>query len=536
MDIATLGIFRKMRDVFLRLQLWRRVERISREVRENIQSSEKDTPVVFFNASTRIRDLSQNAAFSLITSWGLELQGIPVVHFTCQSGMSRCVLGAVQGNLIDAPPCKGCIKNSASFFTGDNTHWFSYEVDEHLNADLQGLSLEEMKQYRFRDRKYGELVLPSMRWVLRRYHLMDDYQTRFLFREFILSAHNIWQKFSVFLEKHEPQTVVLYNGLFFPEAAARQAALDQGIRVITHEVGFSPLSGFFTEGLAPSYPINIPDEFELTSQQNKLLDGYLEERFQGRFTMAGIEFWPEIQSPGKTFSDLADRYAQVVVIFTNVVFDTSQVFANTVFSDMFDWLDCLEEFIRDYQDTLFIIRAHPDELRKGKKSKETVKQWVDNKKVDQLPNVVFWGPDEPVSSYELIDLAKFVLVYNSSIGLEASLMGVAVISAGEARYTHHDTVSYQDDIQDYLRTVKQFLEAEKIQQPVEHQKNARKFLFYQIFKVSLPFSRFLLEHPNPGFVRIKNFSWPELLPENSPTIKTLLEGILAGRDFQMNKD
>lgn len=525
-----------MRDVILRLQLRSRVARISREIRENKQSSENDTPVVFFNASTRIRDLSQNAAFSLIASWGLELKGIPVIHFTCQAGMSRCVLGAVQGKISDAPPCKGCIKNSASFFTADNTHWFSYDVDEQLKADLQGLNLEEIKQYRFQDRKYGELVLPSMRWVLRRYHLRDDYQTRFLFKEFILSAHNIWQKFAAFLEEHQPRAVVLYNGLFFPEAAARQVALDQGIRVITHEVGFSPLSGFFTEGLAPSYPITIPDQFELSSEQNKILDGYLEKRFQGQFTMAGVKFWPEIQSPGNTFSNLVDRYAQVVVIFTNVVFDTSQVFASTVFSDMFDWLDHLEELIRDHQDTLFVIRAHPDELRKGKKSKETVEQWVEKNKVDQLSNVVFWGPNEPVSSYELIDLAKFVLVYNSSIGLEASLRGVPVISAGESRYTPHHMVNYLESIRDYLNEVRQFLEADKIQLPVKYQKNARKFLFYQTFKVSLPFSRFLLEHPNPGFVRIKKFSWPELLPGKSPTINTLLEGVLAGRDFQRNRD
>lgn len=525
-----------MRDVFLRLQLRSRIARISREVREHKKNREKDTPVVFFNASTRIRDLSQNAAFSLIASWGLELKGVPVVHFTCQAGMSRCVLGAVQGKINDAPPCKGCIHNSASFFTADNTHWFSYDEDEQINADLQDLNLEEMKQYRFQDRKYGELVLPSIRWVLRRYHLEDDDQTRFLFREFILSAHSIWQKFLTILEEHQPRAVVLYNGLFFPEAAARQAALDQGIRVITHEVGFSPLSGFFTEGLAPSYPITIPDNFELTGEQNKILDDYLEDRFQGRFTMAGVKFWPEIQSPGNTFTNLVDRYDQVVVIFTNVVFDTSQVFANTVFADIFDWLDHLEELIRDHQDTLFVIRAHPDELRKGKKSKETVEQWVEKNKVGQLSNAVFWGPNEPVSSYELIDLAKFVLVYNSSIGLEASLRGVPVISAGEARYTQHKTVSYQENIQDYLRNVRHFLDAEKIQQPVEHQKNARKFLFHQMFKVSIPFSRFLLEHPNPGFVRIKNISWPELLSENSPTIHTLLEGILAGRDSQRKKD
>ena len=53
-------------------------------------------PVVFFNASTRIHGHSQNAAFSLLTSWAVRLTGVPVVHFVCQAGMSRCVLGTDQ--------------------------------------------------------------------------------------------------------------------------------------------------------------------------------------------------------------------------------------------------------------------------------------------------------------------------------------------------------------------------------------------------------------------------------------------------------
>ena len=80
----------------------------------------------------------------------------------------------------------------------------------------------------------------------------------------------------------------MFNGQFYPEATARYIAQKRGIRAITHEVGLQPASAFFTDGEATAYPIHIPDEFELNEEQNAKLDAYLARRFQGDFTMAGI--------------------------------------------------------------------------------------------------------------------------------------------------------------------------------------------------------------------------------------------------------
>jgi capsule polysaccharide export protein KpsC/LpsZ len=151
--------------------------------------------------------------------------------------------------------------------------------------------------------------------------------------------------------------------------------------------------------------------------------------------MAGIQFWPEMRQMDDEFLQKADQFDQIVRIFTNVIFDTSQFHANTVFSTMFDWLDLVYELIKAHPETLFVIRAHPDELRSGKQSRESVPGWIEINKVEQLANVVFVGPKEYLSSYELIQRSKFVMVYNSSIGLEAALMGKEVLCGGNARYT-----------------------------------------------------------------------------------------------------
>ena len=56
--------------------------------------------------------------------------------------------------------------------------------------------------------------------------------------------------------------------------------------------------------------------------------------------MAGIKFKTDMKKLDVSFlQKRAAQFKQIVPVFTNVIFDTSQPHANTVFEDMFDWLD-----------------------------------------------------------------------------------------------------------------------------------------------------------------------------------------------------
>lgn len=152
---------------------------------------------------------------------------------------------------------------------------------------------------------------------------------------------------------------MIFNGILYPEATARWVALQKGTRVVTQEVGFQPFSAFFTDGEATAYPIPIPPSFELSERQNRRLDAYLERRFHGQFTMAGIRFWPEMKGLDEAFLQKAAQFRQIVAVFTNVVYDTSQVHANVAFRHMFHWLDHVLKIIQSHPETLFVIRAIP---------------------------------------------------------------------------------------------------------------------------------------------------------------------------------
>jgi len=534
------GLFFKyyngVRRLLARWQNDRQIKWIAGQINARVSVDEQERPVIFFNASTRLSGMSLNAGFSLIASWAVRMRGVPVVHFVCRAGMSRCMLGTDKDNPAKNPPCGECMAQSRRLYADAAMCEFTYEIDSALAKALESLDLSALMQFEHRNIPLGAIVLPSLRWALRCHTLEDNAATRYLLREYILSAWRVAQTFTALVEKTHPQAIVLFNGMTYPEATARWVAKQRKIRVITHEVGLQPFTCFFTTGEATAYPIHIPDDFDLSPEQDQRLDAYLAQRFQGNFTMAGIRFWQDIQGLSAEFIERAKKFKQIVPVFTNVIFDTSQVHANVLFRDMFAWLDVILDIIRAHPETLFVIRAHPDEMRPGKESRENVRGWVKRNKVDELPNVMFVDSLEYINSYELIRQAKFSMVYNSTIGLEASIMGAPVLCGGKARFTQYPTVYLPTTPQDYCDQAEKFLAVDKVPFPSEFQRQARRFLYYQLFRVSLPFGNFLQEDGFwKGYVRLKSFTYNTLLPQNSPVMGILADGILFDKPFVLNE-
>jgi hypothetical protein len=512
------------------VSLARGVARASRPVADR-------QPVLFFNTSTRLSGLSQNAAFSLLASWAVQLSGVPVVHFVCKAGMSRCVLGTDETKPSHPMPCGMCIRQSRANYIGAETRWFTYQQNEILSTTLKNLSLDELLRYEHPlpdgsgHFPLGVLVLPSLRWRLRLQSLTDDEPTRFLCREFMLSAWNVACEFNSLLETVKPQAAVLFNGMHFPEATAFWLCQQRGVRAITHESGFQPFSGYFVEGQATMYPITIPD-VDLTAEQNAHLDADLQKRWQGDFSMAGVKFWHEIHKLSDSLKAKIATHRQMVAVFTNVIFDTTQLHANVAFRDMFDWLDTLLEVVRVHPETLFIIRAHPDEDRPGKASRESVAMWMERSGAAALENVVFIPPQERLSSYDLVRAAKFILAYNSTISLESTLLSVPALCAARSPFTDYGTTFFEPDRESYLQRLNAFLTAENLQVPEGAVLRIRRFMYYRYYRFSLPFGEFVESTQPTGYVRLKKFTLHNL--EKSPTARLLLDGLFHEKQFELD--
>ena len=129
-----------------------------------------------------------------------------------------------------------------------------------------------------------------------------------------------------------------------------------------------------------------------------------------------------------------------------------------------------------------------------------------------------------------------MIIYNSTIGLEATLLGVPVLCAGKSRFTQIETVYFPKTRNEYVRTFEKFLTAPEVKLPELFIENTRKFMYTQLYRVSLPFEQFLEEDRVwKGYVQLKDFNWEDLLPENSEPLRIMSQGILKDIAFELER-
>jgi hypothetical protein len=390
-------------------------------------------------------------------------------------------------------------------------------IDDLISWEAEGLPL-------------GQLVLPTLRWVLRRHDLPDEVAVADLFRRYLRSASRVARWFDRYLASASPRALVVFNGIMFPEAVARAVFQRAGLPVVTHEVGLRPFSAYFSHEQATFRQTSVDLERPLSKDENARLDRYLDERFRGRFSMAGVRFWPAIDPLPPSLRMRMEADGRAVVVFTNVVFDTSQVHANTLYPSMFAWLEDVRAAIERHPERLFVVRAHPDENRPGKESRQSVQAWMKESGLERMSNAVFIPPQEAVSSYDLLRSASLVLAYNSSVGLEGVIAGLPVLCAGRARYDQVDPGLLPASREIYRRTLEAYLAESPPPAPPGRAERARRFLHFELYRASLDFSDFLAERRgHPGMVEWHAFD-PAALGR-STDLQVVVRGIVDGAAF-----
>ena len=108
-------------------------------------------------------------------------------------------------------------------------------------------------------------------------------------------------------------------------------------------------------------------------------------------------------------------------------------------------------------------------------------------------------------------------------------MGAPVLCAGKARFTQYPTVFFPQNIEEQKKKLKEFLAAENIEVPAEFKRNARRFLYYQLYKTSLPFGKFLEPSVRATQTRVRSFALEELT--RSESIRVISKGVLENGDF-----
>jgi FkbM family methyltransferase len=506
-----------------------RAVRIEKQVEiAELQHDLRDSkPVLFFNATSGPAMFGFASTAGLIISWALRLAGHRVLHLVCRKGLRRCIQGTNRYELNKPMPCETCHAIKNKMFPQDLRLYLEPKLDvPSALIPLESYSLDDLADFVYQGINIGEFCISSVRWTLRRHNLNSDPRATRLLREYIRGGINIVDTLQRLLQEQELHSMVVFNGVFYPEAIARAVALKKGLPVVAYEISIPGLKVFLSHGVAAGGGlITIPEDFQMSANQEAEFDQYMAQRIRGTAGQPGI--WPEMKGIEPDLQALVDQYKNVVSVFTNVIFDTSQYGANTVFESMFDWLDEIIKLASLHPETLFVVRAHPAEVFPRHESEELVGDWLKEHSYQAIPNVRFIPPTDYISSYELLNISRFCLVYNSTIGLEAVVLGIPTVTAAAGRYSGAGVTHAPASRKAYIKLVETFLKNGP--PPVEDtvRQRARYCMYQLFFRQGLDLSAFL---ESPDWT-LKPIDASALHPDNSPEMNIIYKGIMEGEPF-----
>jgi hypothetical protein len=240
------------------------------------------------------------------------------------------------------------------------------------------------------------------------------------------------------MQEHNPDVVIVPNGLILEFGAIFEAARFLDIPVVSYEFGEQRERIW----LSLNRPVMFQDTAEMweTRKQEPFTDGQLKqvtELFASR-RGAGLwknfsRLWQDIPTEGgasvRAKLGLDDR--PVVLLAANVIGDSLTLGRQVFSGNMTEWVKRTLDYFTKREDVQFLLRVHPGE------------RYVDGPSVVDIVRGMLPEPpehihiipaDASVNTYDLISIASLGLTYTTTVGMEMAMSGVPAVVVGSTHY------------------------------------------------------------------------------------------------------
>jgi hypothetical protein len=153
---------------------------------------------------------------------------------------------------------------------------------------------------------------------------------------------------------------------------------------------------------------------------------------------AGLQAGKAIRTADEVRSELglrADR--KVAVLFSHVLWDANLFYGDDLFEDQETWLVETVRAAVANPELDWLIKLHPANAYKTASGRALNDENAIREAVGELPShVKLLGPDTPINTYSLFQLADYGITIRGTVGFELPCFGVPVLTAGTGRYSN----------------------------------------------------------------------------------------------------
>lgn len=468
----------------------------------------------------------------------LRMRGAKVTALLCDGFLPACTLKKVDHH--ESACTRWCHKNVGPFAHAAKLphRWYSQFINEREKLECvrvaQNVAIDELRSFEFRGVPLGFHVDRSVESFFKvgAYDLTDPAIVA-KGREFLVAAMWLTIIGERVLDELAIDKVFMEDGEKTDWGIIRSVARRRGIPV---DVVLGAPRGHSLLIEHDRYPANNEQmplwpkwrDIPLTDSQNEELDAYFETRAA---TPYEDQHWT-VTSSISNHSDLRrkiglpDRSEGLLfAMFPNLSFDAKLTTKTPTFDTASEWVAQTVRFFERYPQHHLIVKVHPSELIQNVQD-PTVRFLAE--RFDTLPpNVHLLSPNTEVMAIDVVRLVDVVMVYTSTVGVEAAYYGKTVINVGGG---WHVGRGYSIDATSATHYIEKLDElCAKGRSPAPPTEIGRRYAYAVFFRSLLPIHYYKAMYPNITELPLESLQ--ELAVGCDDSIDQVCRGVLLDEDF-----
>lgn len=325
---------------------------------------------------------------------------------------------------------------------------------------LQYTSIQDLKELKYKDVFVGLSILSHFFTRTRNVDIVFTDEIKRYFDTVIKECCAFIDKIEVIVSEIKPDCICFYNGRYYETRPLLDIARNLGIPFESYEIIGGPRSN------KPFSPIKfencLPHDIHYfarnakrvwvasaENESNKIekAESFYEKRRHGE--TAGDFVYTKMQQEG-LLPDV-DQTKKSIVIFNSSTDEMAAVGDEWDSLQLFEsQYDAIEYMLSNVSEKYhFYLRIHPNLLNVQAPHHMDLYKLADNHS-----NITIIPPSSPISSYALLDIAEKVIVFGSTMGVEACYWGKPVVLIGAAFYLDLDVCYRAVSKDDLLELIK----------------------------------------------------------------------------------
>lgn len=478
----------------------------------------------------------------------LTLRGAYVEVLLCDGLLSACQncdyrKFPTTRNFVQKGPsgmlCNTCYPRAARLYEtlGFKVHrlgdWVRAEDHDDLRHLTEIKSMKDLVGHKDQGMAIGEHALAGALRYFARATLEGEIGTN-VFNAYFRSAFLAARAARRLMESRGYKKAVFNHGIYVPQGVFGEAARSLGIDVVNWNPAYRKKCFIFSHGdtyhhTLMSEPTESWENLSLSPAEMQRLEDYLKSRWHGTQDWIWFHERPQFDETSISRAVKGDRKKPWIGLLTNVMWDAQLHYPANAFSNMRDWIFETIDYFEARPDLQLVIRVHPAEIRGTLPSRQKMVDEIRRRGKPLPSNVFIVGPEDPVSTYSLMERCNTVLIYGTKTGVELTSQGIPVIVAGEAWIRNKGVTKDAQSSAHYRQLLDQLPTKGRL--PEEQIKRARTYAYHFFFRRMIPLGFMEPRGGDPPFGLRPGIHLSDLKEGSDPGLDVICRGILFGTPF-----